>query len=56
MTNEDYNQAQTPMSDHITRFWEYLKNNEVRITVDMKRVVGYDAPDGPGQKNHEGGG
>ena len=39
--------AETPMSDHVARFWKYLETEHVRILVEMKRTVGTDAPDGP---------
>lgn len=40
-------QAETPMSDHVARFWRYLQTETVRILLDLKRTVGTDAPDGP---------
>lgn len=43
----DIRQAETPMRDHLARFWRYLETETVRVLVDMKRVVGHDAPDGP---------
>lgn len=39
--------CETPMSDHVARFWNYLENDTVRICLDLKRTVGTDAPDGP---------
>jgi hypothetical protein len=41
------NACVTPMSDHVARFWKCLETETVHIVVDMKRVVGADAPDGP---------
>jgi hypothetical protein len=43
----DIGQAETPMSDHIARFWKYLATETVRVLVDLRREVGTDAPDGP---------
>lgn len=43
----DQGQSETPMSDHISRFWYHLDTETVRILVDLKRTVGVDAPDGP---------
>lgn len=43
----DTGQAETPMSDHVARFWKYLETETVRIVLDLKRTVGVDAPDGP---------
>ena len=40
-------QAETPMSDHVARFWSLLATEHVRILIDIKRVVGADGPDGP---------
>jgi hypothetical protein len=39
--------AETPLSDHVARFWQHLETETVRIVVDLKRTVGTDAPDGP---------
>lgn len=43
----DLAQAQVPTSDHVDRFWALLRDNEVRLLVELKRIVGVDAPDGP---------
>lgn len=40
-------EAETPLSDHVARFWQHLRTETVRILVDLKRTVGTDAPDGP---------
>lgn len=39
--------CETPMSDHVARFWRLLEDEHVRILLDLKRTVGADAPDGP---------
>ncbi len=39
--------AETPISDHVARFWKYLEIETVRIVLDLKREVGHDALDGP---------
>lgn len=39
--------AETPLKDHVARFWRHLETETVRIVVDLKRTVGIDAPDGP---------
>jgi hypothetical protein len=39
--------SQTPMSDHVAHFWRDLRDETVSVRVDMRRVIGHDAPDGP---------
>jgi hypothetical protein len=39
--------AETPMSDHVAKFWQHLETETVRILIDLRRAVGHDAPDGP---------
>lgn len=39
--------AETQPAEHVARFWDLLRNNHVRILVDMRREIGHDAPDGP---------
>jgi len=39
--------VETPMSDHVARFWQHLETETVRILIDLRREVGHDAPDGP---------
>jgi hypothetical protein len=43
----DIQQAETPLSDHVARFWKHLETETVRITLDLKRTIGHDAPNGP---------
>lgn len=38
--------AETPLSDHVARFWTHLETETVRIVVDLKRTAGTEAPDG----------
>src|SRR6185369_14176618 len=45
--NENVGQCETPLADHVSKFWKYLDTETVRIVVDLKRTVGADAPDGP---------
>jgi hypothetical protein len=47
MTISEQAAAQTPMSDHVAKFWRLLETEHVRILIDMRREVGVDAPDGP---------
>lgn len=48
MTENETNQcAETPMCDHVARFWKHLETETVRIVIDLKRTVGAAAPDGP---------
>lgn len=39
--------SETPMRDHVERFWRLLETEHVRILLDLRRVIGEDAPDGP---------
>jgi hypothetical protein len=43
----DTEAAETPLSDHVARFWKHLETETVHITLDLKRTIGHDAPDGP---------
>jgi hypothetical protein len=43
----DTQAAETPLADHVARFWKHLETETVRIVLDLKRTVGHDAPDGP---------
>lgn len=43
----DTQSAETPMSEHVARFWRHLETETVRVMVDLKRTIGHDAPDGP---------
>lgn len=41
------NCTETPMSDHVDRFWRLLETETVRLSVNIRREIGHDAPDGP---------
>lgn len=36
----DTQACETPMSDHIFRFWQYLETEHVRILLDLRRDTG----------------
>ena len=33
----DTQACETPMSDHVARFWQHLKEDHVRILIDLRR-------------------
>lgn len=47
ISDEAVGATETPMSDHVARFWQLLKTEHVRILINMRREIGIDAPDGP---------
>lgn len=43
----DKGQCETQLSDHVSRFWKLLETETVHLSVNIRRVIGHDAPDGP---------
>jgi hypothetical protein len=43
MSDADKMCAETPMRDHVSRFWEEIRSNHVRVMVDMRRVISHDS-------------
>lgn len=39
--------CETPLSDHVASFWKLLETETVHLSVNIRRVIGHDAPDGP---------
>jgi hypothetical protein len=39
--------CETPLSHHVTSFWKLLKTETVHLSVNIRRVIGHDAPAGP---------
>jgi hypothetical protein len=39
--------CETPLSHHVTSFWNLLKTETVHLSVNIRRVIGHDAPAGP---------
>lgn len=38
--------CETPLSHHVTSFWNLLKTETVHLSVNIRRVIGHDAPAG----------
>jgi hypothetical protein len=39
--------CETPLADRINSFWKLLETETVHLSVNIRQVIGRDAPDGP---------